>query len=202
MAGESPTERLYGNVGYVDPGTITVSYWDTETSEMVVGVGTDDENNNRVIDERNFDVTPIVFGETEQDGVDGKTTSELQTPTGYAGIYDTWDDSPDLDLDDDSSTGDADGNDAPWYFGTTSDYPVLKIDMDLDGDIDQDDYDDQVPGPKTPRVTSVSVTGITQTGGTVTVRVTHPNGSTVTCNTRPIRNRRGAKPTRPPRRGR
>ena len=68
LAGESPTERLYATVGYVDPGTITVSYWDTETSEMVVGVGTDDENNNRVIDERDLQADPIQFGETEQDG--------------------------------------------------------------------------------------------------------------------------------------
>ena len=65
LAGESPTQRLHENAGHVDPDTITASYWDKETSEMVVGVGTDDENNNRVIDPRNFDVTPIVFGETE-----------------------------------------------------------------------------------------------------------------------------------------
>ena len=179
LAGESPTERLHGNTGYVDPGTITASYWDTETSEMVVGVGTDDKNNNRDIDEQDLTADPIVFGETEQDGVDGKTTSDLQTPTGYTGIYETWDDSPDLDLDGDSSTGDADGKDAPWYFGTASDYPVLKIDVDRDGDIDQDDYDDQVPGPKSPRVTVVNVSGITQTGATVTVNVVHPSGSTV-----------------------
>ena len=48
LAGESPTERLWAFVGYVDPGSITGSYWDTETSEIAVGVGTDDENNNRV----------------------------------------------------------------------------------------------------------------------------------------------------------
>ena len=76
LAGESPTERLYGNVGYVEPGTITASYWDTETSEMVVGAGTGDENNNRVIDERDLQADPPQFGETEQDGIDGQTTSE------------------------------------------------------------------------------------------------------------------------------
>ena len=54
LAGESPTKRLYAFVGYVDPGSITASYWDTETSMMVVGVGTDDENNSRVIDPRNY----------------------------------------------------------------------------------------------------------------------------------------------------
>ena len=80
LAGESPTERLHAFVGYVEPGSITASYWDTETSEIAVGAGTDDKNNNRVIDPRNYDAEPIQFGETEQDGVGGKTTSELQTP--------------------------------------------------------------------------------------------------------------------------
>ena len=161
LAGESPIERLHAFVGYVDPGTITASYWDTETSEMVVGVGTDDKNNNRVIDLRNLDVRPIQFGETTQDGVAGKTTSELQTPTGYTGIYETWDDNPDLDLDDDSSTGDANGKDAPWYFDTASDYPVLKIDVDLDGDVDQDDYDAQAP-QQANRKPTVNIDSVTQ----------------------------------------
>ena len=110
-------------MGHVDPGTITASYWDTETSEMAAGVGTDDENNNRVIDPRNLEVRPIQFGETEQDGVGGKTTSELQTPTDYTGIYETWDDSPDLDLDDDSSTGDANGR-TPR--GTSGPRPTIR----------------------------------------------------------------------------
>ena len=42
----------------------------------------------------------------------GKTTSELQEPTGYTGIYSAWDD----------TDGDA------WDFGTGTEYPVLKID--------------------------------------------------------------------------
>ena len=42
----------------------------------------------------------------------GKTTSELQTPTGYTGIYSAWDD----------TDGDA------WDFGTNTEYPVLKVD--------------------------------------------------------------------------
>ena len=161
MAGESPTERLYGTVGYVEPGSITASYWDTETSEMVVGAGTDDENNTRVLEgpDRTAD-PPRYFGETEQDGVSGKTTSELQTPTDYTGIYDTWDDDPDLDLD--NADGDNDHatgtKEAPWYFGENDEYPVLKIDVDRDGDVDQDDYDDQQPGPANQRPTvSISI---------------------------------------------
>jgi len=46
----------------------------------------------------------------------GKTTAELQSPTGYTGIYANWN----LDLD-------GDGNrDNPWNFGTSSDYPTLN----------------------------------------------------------------------------
>ena len=55
----------------------------------------------------------------------GKTTSELQTPTSYGdsgSIYADWN----VDLDGDPATGDADGNDDPWDFGTASQYPVLK----------------------------------------------------------------------------
>ncbi len=42
----------------------------------------------------------------------GRTTTELQTPTTYDGIYSTWDD----------TDGDA------WDFGTNTEYPVLKVD--------------------------------------------------------------------------
>ena len=50
----------------------------------------------------------------------GQTTSALQTPTGYSGIYRTWDT---RDLNDD---GRIDAEDDAWDFGTSSQYPVLK----------------------------------------------------------------------------
>ena len=46
----------------------------------------------------------------------GKTTAELQAPTGYTGIYAEWN----LDLDGDGSSDD------PWDFGDAGQYPVLK----------------------------------------------------------------------------
>ena len=84
--------------------SINHSYWNTETS-----------------------------GQATSDGGTGKTTVELVTPTGYAGIYFNWN----LDLDDDSA------NDDPWDFGTASEYPVLRVDFDGDGDVDADDIDPQ-----------------------------------------------------------
>ena len=45
-----------------------------------------------------------------------KTTAELLAPTGYAGIYGAWDDHADH-----------------WDFGTNLQYPVLKIDVNVNG---------------------------------------------------------------------
>ena len=47
----------------------------------------------------------------------------LQTPTGYDGIYQSWN----LDLDGDGAADD------PWDFGTAAQYPVLAADFDGDG---------------------------------------------------------------------
>ena len=68
-------------------GAITASYWDTNTS-----------------------------GHTTGSSGEGKTTAQLQAPTGSSGIYRNWS----LDLDGDSV------ND--WHFGTASQYPVLSVD--------------------------------------------------------------------------
>ncbi len=76
-----------GLVGYGLDATVSVSYWDTQTT-----------------------------GQSSSDGGIGKTTVELRSPTGYTGIFATWN----MDLDDDGSTDD------PWDFGTSTQYPVLK----------------------------------------------------------------------------
>ena len=68
-------------------GTVANCYWDTETS-----------------------------GQANSDGGIGKTTQELQSPTGYTGIYAAWN----VDLDGDGTTDD------PWRFGTPTQYPTLK----------------------------------------------------------------------------
>ncbi|MCY4558322.1 MAG: Ig-like domain-containing protein, partial [Chloroflexi bacterium] len=60
----------------------------------------------------------------------GKTTAELQSPTGYAGIYVDWN----VDLDGDGSADD------PWDFGTSCQYPVLKY-----GGLNPDDQ--RAPSP-------------------------------------------------------
>ncbi len=86
----------------------TASYWDTTTSGVTTG-----------------------------SGGTGKTTTELQTPTGYTGIYATWN----VNIDG------AAGTDDPWDFGTASEYPVLKVDFDGDGTASWEEFGDQRPVP-------------------------------------------------------
>ena len=97
----------------------TDSYWDTETS-----------------------------GQLYSDGGSGKTTAELQTPTGNAGIYANW------------------GPEA-WDFGTSSQYPALKADFNGDGTATWQEFGEQVRVAAvtvrlsltgSPRMTAVQVT--------------------------------------------
>ena len=71
--------------------TVRASYWNIETGSMIA----DDANN---------------------DPPEGRTTSQLQAPTGYATLYADWN----VDVDGDDNVDD------PWDFGTASQYPVLK----------------------------------------------------------------------------
>ena len=96
----SPAGTNLGGLAGRNTGTITNSYWNVTTT------GIADDNN--------------------ADTGEGKTTSDLQSPTqtnGYAGIYANWN----LNLD---STA---GGDDPWDFGTASQYPALKADFNRDG---------------------------------------------------------------------
>ena len=87
----SSTESAYvGGLSGRNLNIVAASYWDTQTSGQAASAG----------------------------GV-GKTTAELQTPTGYTGIYADWDEG-------------AAGADA-WDFGTASEYPVLNVDYNGDG---------------------------------------------------------------------
>ena len=80
--------------------SFTDSYWDTERSSQSIGVGSDD-----------VDADGSIGGsETATSGVTGQTTSALQTPTGYTGIYANW------NID----------NGDPWDFGGGTDDPELR----------------------------------------------------------------------------
>ena len=90
-----------------------------------------------VVRDRTDPDTPADFaGDTEDGEVPGatlKTDAELQDPVGYTDIYgSSWN----IDVDDDTGTGDASGNDDPWDFGSDSEYPILKF-ANLDTRFDQ-----------------------------------------------------------------
>ena len=91
--------RINGLQGNLNGSTVTNSYWDTVTSGKA--------------------------NSGDSGGGVGKTTSELQSPIDYTGIYSTWDDD---DIDGDGET------DSPWNFGTTSEYPTLPTLFTLDLD--------------------------------------------------------------------
>ena len=104
--------------------TITASYWDTRTSGQTDGVGS---------------------GSSE--GVQSKTTAELQLPTGYTGIYSSWN----ADLDNaDGDNNSATGADDFWDFGTGSQYPALKADLDGNGNPTWQEFGSQRPVPPAP----------------------------------------------------
>ena len=98
--GTTRRTRAGGLVGsQLRNGRVTNSYWDTTTSGLASSAG----------------------------GT-GQTSSALQTPTGYTGIYANWN----LNLDG------AAGGDTPWYFGGVNQYPVPVYGTVRDYDADND----------------------------------------------------------------
>ena len=91
------------------------------------------------------------YWDSDRSGIaGGKSTSDLQSPSTYGATnsdtYYDWN----LNVDSDTNTGDAVGNDDPWAFGKTDQYPVLKY-AGMDTTVQ---YNLQPPG----RPTSVTVT--------------------------------------------
>ena len=112
-----------GLVGDDEGGTITNSYWDTRTS-----------------------------GQGSGSPGSGRTTSQLQSPTGYSGIYGSWN----LDIDEDNM------NDNLWNFGTSSQYPALKADMDGDHDETWEEFGYQLRSGPTLTATATTNAGQSQ----------------------------------------
>ena len=110
--GSVDAERRYigGLAGY-NPGIINSSFWDKESSGQQIGIG-------------------IEIGEGYSSNVLGKTTAGLQSPEGYTGPYREWEVSLGIEI----------AKNIPhhvlndfWDFGTSSEYPALKVDFDGDG---------------------------------------------------------------------
>ena len=126
-------EDVGGLVGYNEDGTVSNSY----ATGSVMGngylgglVGSNDAG---MITASYYNSETT--GQSDTGKGDLKITAELQTPTGYTdtGIYATWNDGPDGMA---SSPDDTDY----WDFGTDEQYPVLKIDVDRNGTVDNTDF--------------------------------------------------------------
>ena len=116
VSGDANVGGLIGS----NTGQVTAGFWDSQTSGQGTGVG-----------------------DGEPTGAVGKTTAELQGPTGYTGIYSAWlIDLDDADRDRDPETG----IDQFWDFGTSSQYPALKADFDGDGTATWQEFGSQRPG--------------------------------------------------------
>ena len=93
-------------------GTIKSSWTATTVTKTGSGGSKNGIATDGTITNSYFDKT--VYGTTTD--TNGKTTTELQSPTGYTGIYSTWDDD---DLDGVS------GVETPWRFTINNQYPLL-----------------------------------------------------------------------------
>ena len=96
-----------------DVGMIEDSVWDRTTSGRQVGVGSDDWDHDGVADSQS---TP---------GATGLTSAQLQRSHTDADIFSTWNA---------EVQADPEAGEEPWDFGTDSEYPVLRADIDGDGD--------------------------------------------------------------------
>ena len=90
---------------------ITDSYWDTDTSGITTG-----------------------------SSGDGQTTTNLQAPTSYSGIYVNWDDV----------------DDPPWHFGTSTQYPAIEADFEASGTATWSEFGYQIRAGPTLTTTSDS----------------------------------------------
>ena len=121
VRGPSDSNSLAGLVGWnTAAGTVTDSYSNTDSSGRASSLG----------------------GPGVADPTMGKTTAELQAPTGYDGVFANWN----VDLDD------TNGADNPWNFGSSQEYPVLGPDFNGDGTQSWQEFGYQVR--ETPRLTA------------------------------------------------
>ena len=139
-----------GLVGHLyDEGTITASY----ATGRVAGSGT----GGLVGDDERGTVTSSYWdtrtsGQGSGSPGSGRTTAQLQSPGSYSGIYGSWN----VDIDED------DINDNPWDFGTSSQYPALKADMNGDHDATWEEFGYQLRSGPTLTATPTTNAGQSQ----------------------------------------
>ena len=107
----------------------------------------------------NTDVTATGVGGGGVTGAGGNTTAQLQAPTGRTGIYARW----------------SDGN---WDFGSSSQYPALKADMDGDGTATAAEFGPQGRTATTPTLPGApTISSVTPGVGSLTVAWSAPSSN-------------------------
>ena len=115
-----------GLIGYAGSGSATIASYSTAS---VSATGSNGPKSGGLIGNADLSGVTVansywdtqISGKNNSAGGAGKTTAQLQTPTGYTGIYAAWDN---LDVDGDG-TADPEDTNAFWYFGGSNDYPRL-----------------------------------------------------------------------------
>ena len=113
-ASVSGTDNVGGLVGRMAAGSITTSYSTGSVSGTTNVGGLLGSGSSSNVSDSYWNTS--TSGQTTSAAGTGYTTAELQSVTGYTGIYANWNANLDGVM----------GNDDPWNLGTNKEYPVLK----------------------------------------------------------------------------
>ncbi len=144
---DSNSRLLGGLIGRVEAGQIGYGYSTALIDPIVsMGSGVIGENVNATFTDvywdRETSANSNGVGDGSDDGISGWTSAELQLPTTYTGIYASWN----------ASDGDH------WDFGTSEQYPALKIDFDGNGEASWQEFGCQLRTGPTLTVSGVHAT--------------------------------------------
>ena len=121
------TSRAGGFSAFNDDGSVRRSYATGPVRGARAGGLTAANDSRATVTDSYWDTT--ISGQAASSAGTGYTTTQLQSPTGYTGIYAPWD----VDADNaDGDNNDSTGKDDLWDFGTDGQYPKLKVDFDGD----------------------------------------------------------------------
>ena len=130
-------KELVGGLVGENYGAVIASFWDTQSSGQPVGAGMNES-------ERRYDISRGRWADLTQ--LYGKTTRQLQEPTDYTGIFLDWNPDGDHPIPEWDRNWDGEARDygTIWDFGTSSQYPALKVDFDGDGRVSWEEFGAQI----------------------------------------------------------
>ena len=178
-AGDGSGKPGIGGLVGTNAGTVEASYATARvsgTGSNVGGLVGANDSSHGVLTACYWDTTTSGYAS----GAQGRTTSLLQAPLDYNGLYATWN----LDLNGDSS------GDDPWDFGTATQYPVLSRDFNGDESVTWEEFGFQLrEGPSLTVTTGAAEVTLAWTAvdvdhwtpaADVTYTVTRDDGTTIT----------------------